>query len=129
VAAFKGFYGFYRQYVRSGHYGEVWDFFGHRKHVGHLTAVLVRPPRRGRIGIVSERGRRRSREQATTTTTAAGEPLAGPAFFVEDMECRQADIGNFLLAERDLTAHSKARGRPFPEISRNSPAEAPVSFE
>ena len=58
--------------------------------------VLVRRPdrrgRRGRIGIVSERGRGRSREQATTATTAAGEPLAGLAFFVGDMECRQADM-------------------------------------
>jgi hypothetical protein len=33
------------------------------------------------------------------TTTAAREPLAGSTFFVEDMERRQADIGNFLLAE------------------------------
>ncbi len=74
--------------------------------------VLVRRPdrrgRRGRIGIVSERRRGRSREQATTTTTAAGEPLAGLAFFVEDMECRQADIGNFLLAQCNFVSHSCA---------------------
>jgi hypothetical protein len=53
----------------------------------------------GRIDLVSKRGRRRAREQATTTTTAAGGPLAGLIFVVEDMECRQADIGNFILAE------------------------------
>jgi hypothetical protein len=62
--------------------------------------------RQGRIGIVSERGRGRSREQATTTTTAAGEPLAGVAFLVEDMECRQTDLGNFLLAQRNFVSHS-----------------------
>ena len=49
--------------------------------------------------------RRRAREQATTTTTAAGEPLAGLIFVVEDMECRQADIGNFMLAERNFLTH------------------------
>jgi hypothetical protein len=54
----------------------------------------------GRIDFVSERRRRRSREQATTATTATREPLAGLTFFVEDMERRQADIGNFLVAER-----------------------------
>jgi hypothetical protein len=59
-----------------------------------------RATRLGRIDIVSERGRGRSREEATTTTTATREPLAGLTFFVEDMEGRQADIGNFLLAER-----------------------------
>ena len=43
-------------------------------------------------------GRGRSREQATTTTTAAGEPLAGLEFLVEHMECHQGDIGKFLFA-------------------------------
>ena len=64
-----------------------------------------RAMRLGRIDLVSKRGRGRSREQATTTTTAAGEPLAGLTFFVKDMECRQADIGNFILAERNFLTH------------------------
>ena len=59
----------------------------------------------GRIDLVSERGRGRSREQATTTTTAAGEPLTGLTFLVENMECRQADVGNFILAERNFLTH------------------------
>jgi hypothetical protein len=72
--------------------------------------VLVRrTDRRWRIGIISERGRGRSREQATTTTTAAGEPLAGVAFFVEDMECRQTNLGNFLLAQCNFVSHSCVR--------------------
>ena len=65
-----------------------------------LSNFLVRRPDRTgrkRIGIVSERGRGRSREQATTTATAAGEPLAGSDLFVKDMECRQSDVGNFLV--------------------------------
>ena len=72
--------------------------------LGILRNMFVPPPsgatRLGRIDIVSERGRWRSREQATTTTTATREPLAGLTFFVEDIERRQADIGNFLLAQR-----------------------------
>ena len=70
-----------------------------------LSNFLVRRPDRTgrkRIGIVSERGRGRSREQATTTTAAAGEPFTGLTFLVENMECRQAHIGNFILAERDF---------------------------
>jgi hypothetical protein len=64
-----------------------------------FSNVLVRRiDRRWRIGIVSKRGRGRSREQATTATTAAGEPLAAVAFSVEDMECRQTDLGKFFLA-------------------------------
>ena len=59
----------------------------------------------GRIDLVSERGRGRSREQATTTTTAAGEPFTGLTFLVENMECRQADIENFILAERNFLTH------------------------
>ena len=59
----------------------------------------------GRIDLVSERGRGRSREQATTTTTAAGEPFTGLTFLVENMECRQAHIGNFILAERNFLTH------------------------
>jgi hypothetical protein len=58
-----------------------------------------------RIDIVSERGRGRSREQATTTTTAAGEPLAGLTFIVNDMECCQANIGNFILVDRNFLTH------------------------
>jgi hypothetical protein len=78
------------------------------RHIGATLGILrnmfvpssSRAMRLGRIDIVSERGRWRSREQATTTTTATREPFAGLTFFVEDMERRQADIGNFLLAER-----------------------------
>ena len=42
---------------------------------------------------------------ATTTTTAAGEPFTGLTFLVENMECRQAHVGNFILAERNFLTH------------------------
>ena len=39
-------------------------------------------------------------------------PLAGPKgfshFFVEDIECRQADVGDFLVTESDFVARSCA---------------------
>ena len=75
-----------------------------------LPNVLVRRSdrmrRRGRKGIVSERGRRRLRELATSTPSG-DPPHAGlrDAFFVEDVECRQADVENFLFTERDLVAY------------------------
>ena len=59
----------------------------------------------GRIDLVSERGRGRSCEQATATTAAAGEPFTCLVFLVENMERRQADIGNFILAERNFLTH------------------------
>jgi hypothetical protein len=58
------------------------------------------------MDIVSEDGRWRSREQATTTTTATREPVAGLTFFVEDMERRQADIGNLFSGGRAV--HQRA---------------------
>ena len=70
-----------------------------------------RATRLGRINIVSERGRGCSREEATTATTATREPLAGLTFFVEDMERRQADIGNFLLAERHFLTDCRVARR------------------
>jgi hypothetical protein len=85
-----------------------------------LPNVLVRRSdgmgRRERKSVVSERGRGRLRELATST--ASGEPpRAGlrDAFFVEDVECRQADVENLLFAERDLVAHS---GAARPRIHR-----------
>jgi hypothetical protein len=71
----------------------------------------------GRIDLVSERGRGRSCEQATTPTTAACEPLNGLTFLVENMECHEADIGNFILAERNFLTHycvsrRRIRSRP-----------------
>jgi hypothetical protein len=58
-----------------------------------------------RIGFCSGHRRWRSREQAATTTATARELLAGVAFFVEDMEGRQADIGKFVFVERDFPIH------------------------
>ena len=70
-----------------------------------------------RIDIVSERGRGRPREQATSATTAARKPLAGLTFFVKDMERHQADIGNFFLAEHSFltdggVTRRRVRSRP-----------------
>ena len=56
---------------------------------------------------------------STATTTAAAatsdELYAGPqccdVFFVEDVERRQADVGDFLLGESDFVAHSSVRRR------------------
>ena len=61
---------------------------------------------------------------STATTTAAAataatpdELYAGPqccdALFVEDVERRQADVGDFLLGESDFVAHSSIRRRPI----------------
>jgi hypothetical protein len=54
------------------------------------------------IGFCSGHGRWRSREQAATTTATAHELLGDVAFFVEDMECRQANVADFLITQCHL---------------------------
>jgi hypothetical protein len=80
--------------------------------------------RLGRIGIASGRGRplntgtalpRQAREQATRLAKGDG-PFASPErpnpFFVEDGECRQADVGDFLLTESEFVTRSSVLRQP-----------------
>jgi hypothetical protein len=86
-----------------------------------MNVPVRRPVRtRWRIGIVPEhRGRvigarptaaAAAAGTAGATACAHGQPYARPecsgVFFVEDIECRQADVGDFLLTETDFVTHS-----------------------
>src|SRR5262249_61126929 len=75
---------------------------GFRNVLRHMPVRLRDRTKRGRISIISRR-------VIGARPAATRQPIAVPrwsgTFLVEDIECRQADVRDFLLAERDFVTH------------------------
>jgi hypothetical protein len=114
-------FGFSRLTSHELAYASLWPF----RNVLRRMRVVVRWPdrtRRRRISIAPNHrrsivgaGPAAAAAAAGTTATAAHaahrQPCAGPesssVFFVEDIECRQADVGDFLVTESDFVTRSR----------------------